>query len=118
MDRRLIRGELYNDCEEPYNKLTQIFTEVLDSHAPLKQKKIRGNYLLFKKVKNKCKPINKKAKKDYFKNATKDGIMTNKKFWNLLKPFLTNKGSFSEDQLSIEINNQLITEQTLLTSIT
>ena len=29
---------------------------------------------------------------------TKDGIMTNKKFCNLLKPFLTNKGSFSEDQ--------------------
>ena len=46
--------------------------------------------------------------------------MTNKKFWNVLKPFLTNKGRFSEDQLSIEINNQLVTdEKTLaLTSIT
>ena len=145
LDRRLIRGELYNDCEEPYNKLTQIFTEVLDSHAPLKQKKIRGNqapfmtrelskaimdkskaknkyvkwpsrenYLLFKNVKNKCTSINKKAKKDYFKNATKDGIMTNKKFWNVLKPFLTNKGSFSEDQLSIEINNHLVTDEKTL----
>ena len=145
LDRRLIRGELYNDCEEPYNKLTQTFAEVLDSQAPLKQKKIRGNqapfmtrelskaimdkskaknkyvkwpsrenYLLFKKVKNKLTSMNKKAKKDYFKNATKDGIMANKKFWNLLKPFLTNKGSFSEDQLSIEINNQLITDEKTL----
>ena len=147
LDRRLIRGELYTLqlCEEPYNKLTQIFTEVLDSHAPLKQKTIRRNqapfmtrelskaiidkskaknkyvkwpsreiYLLFKKVKNKCTSINKKAKKDYFKNATKDGIMTNKKFWNVLKPFLTNKGSFSADQLTIEINNQLITDEKTL----
>ena len=74
----------------------------------------RENYLLFKNVKNKCTSINKKAKKDYFKNATKDGIMINKKFWNVLKPFLTNKGSFSEDKLSIEINNQLVTDEKTL----
>ena len=40
--------------------------------------------------------------------------MTNKNFWNVLKPFLTNKGSFSEDQLSIEISNQLVTDEKTL----
>ena len=30
-----------------YNKLTQIFTEVLYSHAPLKHKTIRGNQAPF-----------------------------------------------------------------------
>ena len=30
------------------------------------------------------------------KEATKYGVMTNNKFWKKLKPFLTNKGCFSE----------------------
>ena len=105
---------------------------MLDYHAPVKQKVVRGNqapfmtkdlskaimmkakiknqyvkwasrenYLAFKKAKNKCTSINKKAKKDYFKEATKYGVMTNKEFWKKLKPFLINKGCFSEDQIGI-----------------
>ena len=37
-------------------------------------------HLALKRVKNKCTSINKKAKKDYFKEATKYGVMTNKIF--------------------------------------
>ena len=33
---RLIDSELYNSCQEPYNKLTQIFPELLDYHAPIR----------------------------------------------------------------------------------
>ena len=29
-DSRLIQDELCNSCQEPYNKLTQLFSEVLD----------------------------------------------------------------------------------------
>ena len=54
----------------------------------------RENYLAFTKAKNKCTSINKKAKKDYFKEATKYRVMTNKEFWKKLKSFLTNKGCF------------------------
>ena len=43
LNSRLIQGELYNNCQEPYNKLTQIFSEELDSHAPVKQKVGKGN---------------------------------------------------------------------------
>ena len=35
--------------------------------------------------------------------------MTNKKFWK--KPFLTNKGRFSEDQISIKVNDELVLMQ-------
>ena len=45
--------------------------------------------------------------------------MTNKQFWK--KPFLTNKGCFSEDQISIKVNDELVTDakssQNFLTSI-
>ena len=121
LDSRLIRGDVYNNCQEPYNKLTQIFSEVLDYHAPVKRKPVRANqapfmtrdlskaiiikskansmyvkcpstenYLTFKKAKNKCTSIYKKANKDYFEEATKYGVIANKNFWKKLKPFLTN----------------------------
>ena len=45
----LIQGELYNTCQGSYNNLMQIFSEVLDYHAPVKQKAVRGNQTTFKK---------------------------------------------------------------------
>ena len=34
-----------------------------------------------------------------------------------MKPFLTNKRCFSEDQISIEINDELVSVKTILTEI-
>ena len=36
--------------------------------------------------------------------------MTNKEFWKLLKRFLTNIGCFSDDQISIEVNDELLSD--------
>ena len=49
-----------------------------------------------------------KVLKDYFKEATKYGVMTNNEFRKKLKPFLTSQGRFSEDQISIEVNDELV----------
>ena len=48
----------------------------------------RGNYLPFKKAKSKYNSAHKKAKKDYFEEATKYGVTTNNFFLKKLKPFL------------------------------
>ena len=148
LDRKLIRGNIYKNCQNKYSKLTNIFQEVLNHHAPLKQKKIRGNHTPFmtkelskaimnkskaknkyikwpsrenfmnlKRVKNKCNSINKKAKRQYFKNATKEGVMNNKKFWNTVKPFLTNKGVFSEDHINIRLENDVINDEKQLVEL-
>ena len=45
--------------------------------------------------------------KIFFKEATKDGIMSNKKFWSTVKPFLTNKGDISNDFISVEKDGDL-----------
>ena len=39
----------------------------------------RENFNSYKRTKNKCNSLTKKAKRDFFKEATKDGIMTSKK---------------------------------------
>ena len=74
----------------------------------------RKNFLAFKKAKNKCTSINKKAEKDYFKEAIKYGVMTNKEFWKKPKLFLTNEGCFSQDQISIEVNDELVSDEKIL----
>lgn len=40
--------------------------------------------------------------------------MASKEFWKLLKPFLANKGSFSVDQIRIEIENEFVTDERVL----
>ena len=123
MDARLIQGELYKNCENPYTKLSEIFSEVLNYHAPLKQKSVRGNddpfmnrelskaimtkskvknsyvkwasqenLVAYKKAKKKCNSLARKAKRKFFKEASKSGVISNRTFWKTVKLFLTNKG--------------------------
>ena len=52
--------------------------------------------------------MTKKAKRDFFKEATKDGIMTSKKFWHTVKPFLTKNSRISNDFIGIENEGKLL----------
>ena len=52
--------------------------------------------------------MTKKAKRDFFKQATKDGIMASKKFWRTVQPFWTNNGCISNDFIGIENEGNLI----------
>ena len=67
--------------------------------------------LAYKKAKNICNSLNKKAKKDYFKKATAGGVMSNRKFLNTVKPFLTSKGFLHNDNISININCNIVEDE-------
>ena len=71
----------------------------------------RENYVSYKKSKNNCNSLTKKAKKIFFKEAKKDGIMSNKKFWSTAKTFLTNKGRISNDFINVEKDGDLISNK-------
>ena len=51
------------------------------------------------------------------KEAAKYGVMANKDFLMKLKPFVTNKGCFFEDQISVEANDELVTDAKILTEL-
>ena len=71
----------------------------------------RENYVSYKKSKNKCNSLTKKTKKIFFKEATEDGIMSNKKFWSTVKPFFTNKGCISNNFVSVEKDGDPISNE-------
>ena len=71
----------------------------------------RENYISYNKSKNKCNSLTKKAKKIFLKEATKDRIMSNKKFWNTAKSFLNNEGCISNDFINVEKDGDLISNE-------
>ena len=135
LDQRLIRGDIYK-TDDSYSKLTEIISEVLEKHAPMKVKTIRGNqapfmnkklskvimnksriknnylkwpsrenFLAYKNIKNKCNNLLKKSKKVYFQENASEGSTSTKKFWSTVKPFVSSKGTLSNDNIIIEASN-------------
>ena len=132
----------------PYDLLTERFKQICDRHAPIKQKRVRGNhapfmtkelskaimtrsrlrnkwnkwksrenFILYQAAKKHCTLLNKIAKNDYFKNATKNGVMTNREFWKVFKPLLTNKGFLSSNTIILEEDGKLVSDEKELVEI-
>ena len=55
-------------------------------------------------AKNYCNNLTRTTKENFFQSVTKSGFANNKKFWNTVKPFLTNKGFLTDDNISIRAN--------------
>ncbi|MDP6888359.1 MAG: hypothetical protein QGG68_09375 [SAR324 cluster bacterium] len=55
--------------------------------------KSRDNYVKKQQSMRKCRFLQQKAKKEYFDKTITENNMTNKKYWKLMRPFLSDKGS-------------------------
>ena len=69
---------------------------------------------MFKNQRNKCVLLRKKCIKNYFSKVTESGVNTNKEFWKIIKPFLTNKGFLSENETTIIENDEVTTDEKIL----
>ena len=145
LDQEMIQGEMYKYNNDMYSTFSDIFRSVLDRHAPLKWKMIRGNqgpfmtkqlskaimnrcklrnryikwpsrenFLDYKKAKNTCNNLSKFAKKSYFDKVTSKGFVSNKAFWNTVKPFLTNKGFLTNENITIKHKDKIVTDNSKL----
>ena len=69
----LMQREIYKNCKYPYDRLTQIFRDIAEYHAPLKQKIIRGNQAPFTtKELSKGIVVKSKAKNLYVKLPSRE----------------------------------------------
>ena len=145
LDQEMIQGEMYKYNNDMYSTFSDVFISVLDRHATLKRKIIRGNqepfitkqlskaimnrskqrnryikwpsrenFLGYKKAKNKCNNLNKFAKKSYFDKVTSKGFVCNKAFWNTVKPFLTNRGFLTNENMTIKHKDKIVTDNSKL----
>ena len=119
LDNELLKHDL-NNIE--YQHFLNIFTEILDKHAPKKQKSLRANQgrfmtkelhkaimkrsrlrniflrtrteiseTAYKKQRNFCVNLLKKAKKNHYANLDLNCVTDNKMFWKTVKPLFSNK---------------------------
>ena len=76
----------------------------------------RENFLAMKSAKNLCNNnLIKTNKKSYFQKVTQNGFANNKTFWNIIKPFSTNKGFLTSDSISLTQENETITDKKTIT---
>ena len=79
LDQELIKSNSYND-ERQYDIFTSIFRKVLDKHAPLKIKKLRGNQAKFMtKELRKTVMDQSKFKNKYLKWPSRENFLAYKK---------------------------------------
>ena len=65
-------------------------------------------------AKSYCNNVTRTTKNNFFQRVIKSGFANNKKFWNKVKPFLTNKGFLTNNDISINVNDGLVTDKTKL----
>ena len=135
-----------NDPDRMYLELVQNICNILERHAPLKSKYVRGNnaafmnkelrkaimlrsklknnfdriknnenWKLYKKHRNICNKIKKRAKRKYFDKISKDPKP--KDFWNTMKPFISDKGSYSSEDYMLETNDTIIRDNKQIANI-
>ena len=72
--------------------------------------KSRENFVAYRVAKRDCDLLTECAKTQYFAKATEKGIMTNKEFWKVMNPALTNKGVVSSDVIILEEKGEMISD--------
>ena len=114
MKEMLLRGN-----QAPF--MTRELRKAIYNRSRLKNKQNKHptneNRINYKKQRNKCVSLRKKAMKSYFKTITSNGMMSNKTFWNTVKPFITNKNGLTNNDITITHNNTAITDEKQLTEL-
>ena len=62
----------------------------------------KENEKRYKIQRNRCVSLRKKSIKKYFNNISKDCVISNKNFWSMIKPFLTNKVHINREEVILK----------------
>lgn len=79
--------------------------------------KTKENNTKYRKQRNKCVNLRRKAIRDHFNNVMENGIITNKTFWKTVKPFITNKSGTGNKKIMIVRNDKIITDDSELVEV-
>jgi len=79
--------------------------------------KSRENYLEKQSIMRKCRFLQFKAKKAYFDKTLTNNNMTNKNYWKLMKPFLSEKGGNYGTKITLKENGIMVSDEKELAHI-
>ena len=76
-----------------------------------------GNEKLYKKQRNKCVSIRKKSIRNHFNKIANKKVVTNRNFWKIIKPFLTNKGYLENAEIMLIQDRKRISNENELVKV-
>ena len=79
------------------------------------KKKCNENWRLYKKQRNLCNKIKRKVKQSYFHELSNNP--NPKDFWKTMKPFITDKGSYTNDDYMLEEDGNIIRDDKKIANI-
>ena len=92
--------------------MTKEFRKAIYNRSRLRKKfcKILSeeNEKLYKKQRNKCFRIRKKSIRNYFNKIANGNLVTNRNFWKIMKPFLSNKGHLENVDIMLNHNSKIV----------
>ena len=125
-------AEVFDHVDDVTWVTTKLLTDIIDEHIPIKQKIVRSKPLsymtkelnkcimsrnrlwnkykrfpgrktweAYRKQHNRTTSVRRRAIRDHLQAATAGGAK-NKTFWPIIKPFMTNKGTVSSNDLIIQ----------------
>ena len=86
------------------------------SKAMMERSRLRNKFLRerteeskknYNKQRNYCVSLTRKTKKEYFSNLNEKDLTDNKKFWKIVKPFLSNK-NISTEKITLVENEEVV----------
>ena len=140
-------SEVFDNIDDKMWYHNKLLTDVVNVHAPMKKKVIKGNQLPymngelrkeinvknmlrrkfnryptavnwenFRQKRNKVTSLKSQAVKKYFSERCKNQN-NSKKFWNTVKPFMTNKAKGSDSSISLLVNNKIISDKVTICNV-
>ena len=76
-----------------------------------------NNRLDYQKQRNKCVAIRRKAVNEQFSIVSSGGKVSNKDFYKLVKPYLTNKGAVTNNDTTLVNDDKIVTDQNKIVKI-
>ena len=105
LKKKFLRGN-----QAPF--MTKEFRKAIYNRSRLRNKFCKipteENEKLHKKQINKCVTFRKKSIRNYFDKIANGNIVTNRNFWKIIKPFLSNKGHLENVVIMLNHNNKII----------
>ena len=112
--KKTIRG---NDQPFMNNELSKAIKKRSRIRNKYNNWRSRENYIEYQNIKKKCKFLTYKAKQQHFDKVLTNDNMTNKDFWKLVKPALSEKNNIFGSTIILKENGKHISDENKLVQI-
>ena len=114
VETKMIQGNSVPFMNKELNKEIMVTSKLRNKFNRHKTKTNRKNYT---KQCNKCTYLHREAVRLHFPKLCKNGVISDKKFWSTIKPFMNNKGCHGNNNLKFYEGGTITKDETEVSGI-